>query len=46
MPTTLDETDANLLVQHDDGRVEMISLSPMNKLLYDHDLWGLLREGD
>ena len=24
----------------------MISLSPMNKLLYDHDLWGLLREGD
>ena len=46
MPTILDETDANLLVQHDNGRVEMISLSPMNKLLYDHDLWGLLREGD
>ena len=46
MPTILDETDENLLVQHESGRVELIPLSPMNRLLYKHDLWGLLREGD
>jgi len=41
----LDKTDTNMLVQHEDGSVENVSLSPLNRLLFDHDLWGVLRDG-
>jgi len=41
----LDKTDTNMLVQHKDGSVENVSLSPLNRLLFDHGLWGVLRDG-
>lgn len=46
MPELLDKNDANLLVQNDNGEIELVPLSPLNRLLFDHDLWGLLRRGD
>lgn len=46
MPKLLDKSDANLLVENDDGDIELVPLSPLNRLLFDHDLWGLLRRGD
>ncbi|AGM10963.1 hypothetical protein M193_gp082 [Halorubrum tailed phage 7] len=46
MPKLLDKNDANLLVENDDGEIELVPLSPLNRLLFDHGLWGLLRRGD
>lgn len=46
MPTVKRRTPANIVVQHDDGMVESVPLSRQNRLLFDHDLWGLLKEGD
>lgn len=40
------KTSANVIVQHEDGNVENIPLSPKNRLLFEHNLWGLLREGN
>jgi hypothetical protein len=44
--TVLDETSNNYLVQYPDGRVENVSRSPQNRLLFDVGLWGLLKERD
>lgn len=43
--TILDENDTNILVQNPNGSTDLIPLSPRNRLIYDHGLWGLLREG-
>ena len=39
-------TSANFIVQHDDGNVENIPKSPRNNLLFEHDLWGVLKTGN
>lgn len=41
----LDKSESNMLIQRDTGEVENVPLSPLNRLLFDHNLWGLLREG-
>lgn len=46
MPEILDDTPANMLVKFSDDRVENLSKSPTNVLLYEHNLWGLLRTGN
>lgn len=45
MTQILDDTSSNWLVRWDDGTTEMVAKSNMNKLLMEHDLWGLLRDG-
>jgi hypothetical protein len=45
MTTVKRRTPANIVVQHDNGSVESIPLSPKNKLLFDHNLWGVLQDG-
>jgi len=42
----LSDNDANWLVQYDDGSVDTVTKSPLNRLLFEHDLWGLLKRGD
>jgi len=42
----LQSNDANWLVQFDNGEVDTVTKSPLNRLLFDHDLWGLLKKGD
>jgi len=46
MPEVKRRTPANIVVQHDDGNIESVPLSRQNRLLFDHNLWGLLKEGD
>lgn len=46
MPEVIEERSGHLLIQTDDGGVDLISLSPFNRLLYDHELFGLLRDQD
>lgn len=41
----LDDTSANWLVRFDDGHTETVAKSKQNRLLMEHDLWGLLRDG-
>lgn len=45
MPEILDNNDTNWLIRRDDGSIENVTKSPLNKLLFQHDLWGLLRDG-
>ncbi|WP_372611669.1 hypothetical protein [Halomonas sp.] len=45
MVDIVDENDANYLVKYDDGSVDMISKSPMNRLIMERNLWGVLRSG-
>jgi hypothetical protein len=45
-PRILEETNANWYVLKPDGTTENIPKSPENRLLYEHNLYGLLREGD
>lgn len=46
MPEVKRRTPANIVVQHDNGDVESVPLSRHNRLLFDYNLWGLLKEGD
>ena len=46
MPELIDSNDTNLLIETEDGRTELVARSPLNRLLFDHELWGLLRRGD
>lgn len=45
MPELKNETPVNLVVEHENGEVDMIPKNRTNRLLFDHDLWGLLRDG-
>lgn len=45
MPEILDDRGDHVLVKHEDG-VELISWSPLTRLVWKHDLWGLLRDRD
>lgn len=45
MATVKRRTTANVVVQHENGEVESIPLSRQNRLLFDHNLWGLLKNG-
>lgn len=44
MPEVIEERSGHVLVKEDDGSVELITLSPFNRLLYKHNLFGLLRD--
>lgn len=46
MPEVKRRTPANVIVEHDNGEIENVPLSPKNKLLFDKNLWGLLKKGD
>lgn len=46
MPEVIEERSGHLLVREDDGSVNLITLSPFNRLLYDHGLFGLLKAQD
>lgn len=46
MPELLDNPGANYLIQYDDRSVELVPKSDMNRLVFEHGLWGLLRTGD
>ena len=46
MPEVIEERSGHLLVREEDGSVNLITLSPFNRLLYDHGLFGLLRAQD
>lgn len=46
MPRLLEDRAEHALVQHDDGSVELIPWSPLNRLVYRHNLTGLLKDGD
>lgn len=46
MPEILDRTSSSILVRQDDGRIEQVSLSPRNRLLFDHGLWDFFKKGD
>jgi len=41
----LTESDTNWLIKYPDGRTKPVSKSPHNRLLYEHGLWGLLKDG-
>lgn len=45
-PKVLDENGTNWLVQFPDGSTQPVTKSTMNRLLYEHNLWGLLKGGD
>lgn len=45
MPRLLDDRETHALVQLDDGEVELIPWSPMNRLIYRQNLHDLLVEG-
>lgn len=45
MTRLLEDRTSHLLVEHDDGAVELLPKSDMNLLLYKHDLFGFLRDG-
>lgn len=44
--TVMDETSSNYLVKYPDGTVDNVSRSPHNRLLFEHNLWGLLKSRD
>ena len=46
MPKLLDSPEANYLIQYDDGDVELATKSDMNRLVFEHGLWGLLKTGE
>lgn len=47
MQTILDDNQENWLVMTDDGSTTTkTKASPLNQLLYEHDLWGLLESND
>jgi len=46
MPKLLDSPEANYLIQYDDGDVELVTKSDMNRLVFEHGLWGLLKTGE
>jgi len=46
MPKLLDSPEANYLIQYDDGDVELVTKSDMNRLVFEHGLWDLLKTGE
>lgn len=46
MPEIIEERDSHLLVLNDEGDTEFIPMSPFNRLLYKHGLFGLLKDQD
>ena len=47
MPQVLDDNQQNWLIMTDDGSTTTkTKASPLNQLLYEHDLWGLLESND
>lgn len=41
----IDNTPANYLVRRDDGTTDTLGKSKQNRLLIEHNLWGLLQDG-
>lgn len=41
----LDETETNWLIEYPNGTIETVTKSAHNRLLYEYDLWGLLKNG-
>lgn len=46
MPNVIEKKSGHLLVEQDDGSVDLINLSPFNRLLYENELFGLLKDQD
>lgn len=46
MPEIIEQNTVNMIVQSEDGSVDVVTRSPMNRLLFDHNLWGVLRAED
>jgi hypothetical protein len=44
-PEVLDDNPTNWFVQFPDGSTDIVTKSNLNKLLFKHNLWGLLRDG-